>query len=126
MPTQLELSPEKIAIYHATAQRHRQQERPELIRRQEKAWQIARQAAQLLREQFAVSRVMVFGSLTRQHSLTRWSDVDIAAWGIAPEDTFRAIGAVMDLDTEIPVNLVDVNTARSSLLAAIEQDGIEL
>lgn len=125
MPTQLELSPEKIAVYRATAQRRYQQEKTEIIRRREKAWQIARQAAQLLREQFKVSRVVVFGSLTRQRGFTRWSDVDIAAWGIAPEDTFRAIGAVMDLGADIPVNLVDVNTARPSLLAAIEQDGVE-
>jgi uncharacterized protein len=65
--------------------------------------------------------------LVRWHVVTgfnRWSDVDIAAWGLAPEDTFRAIGAVMDLPTEIAVNLVDVNTARPSLVAAIERDGV--
>ncbi len=126
MPIQLELSPEKLAIYRATARRRRQQEKAEINRRREKAWRIARQTARLLREQFNVSRVVVFGSLTRESGFTRWSDVDIAAWGIAPEDTFRAIGAVMDLGTEIRVNLVDVNTARPSLLAVIEQDGVEL
>ena len=126
MPTQLELSPEKIAIYRATAQRRYQQESMSIMRRRKIAWRIAREAAQLLREQFKVSRVVVFGSLVRENGFTRWSDVDIAAWGIAPEDTFRAIGAVMDLDTEIPVNLVDVNTARPALLAAIEQNGTEL
>jgi len=80
----------------------------------------------LLKEQFQVSRVVVFGSLARGSGFTRWSDVDIAAWDIPPEDTFRAIGAVMDLDTDVPVNLVDVNTARPSLLTTIERDGIEL
>ena len=126
MPAQLDLTPEKIAVYRATAQRRRQQERKEINQRREKAWQIARQAARLLHEQFHVSRVVVFGSLTREEGFTRWSDVDIAAWGIAPKDTFRAIGAVMDLETEIPVNLVDVNTARPSLLAVIEREGVEL
>ena len=52
--------------------------------------------------------------------------MDIAAWGIAPEDTFRAIGVMMDMETEIDVNLVDINTCRSSLLRVIEQDGIEV
>ena len=126
MPPQLDLTPEKIAVYRATAQRRRRQEKKEINQRREKAWQVARQAARLLRERFHVSRVVVFGSLAREEGFTRWSDVDIAAWGIAPEDTFRAIGAVMDLETEIPVNLVDVNTARPSLLAAIEREGIEL
>ncbi|MFN2106397.1 MAG: nucleotidyltransferase family protein, partial [Candidatus Promineifilaceae bacterium] len=85
-----------------------------------------RQAAVLLRDEFAASRVVVFGSLALDSGFTRWSDVDLAAWDIAAEDTFRAIGAVMDLGQEIAVNLVDVNTARPSLLAAIEKDGIDI
>lgn len=68
----------------------------------------------------------MFGSLARGRGFTLWSDVDVAAWGIALEDTFRTIGAVMDLETEIDVNLVDFNTCRPSLLSAIEQDGIDL
>ncbi len=126
MPAPVEFSPEKLAVYRATVQRRHQQEKAEMNRRREKAWQIARQVAQLLREQFQVSRVVVFGSLARTSGFTRWSDVDIAAWGIASENTFRAIGAVMDLNTEIPVNLVDINTVRPALLAAIEEDGVEL
>ncbi len=69
---------------------------------------------------------MVFGSLVREHGFTPWSDVDIAAWGISPKDTFRAIGAIMDLDTDIEMNLVDIGTCRPELLASIEQGGIEL
>ena len=126
MPTTLELSPEQIARYRTAAQKRQQQEQPEIDKRREKAWMAARRAAQLLREQFQVTRLVVFGSLARETGFNRWSDVDIAAWGLAPEDTFRAIGAVMDLDTDVPVNLVDVNTARDSLLAEIEQYGIEL
>ncbi len=126
MPTTINLTPEKLAIYRATAQHRRAQEQPELDRRREKAWTAARQAAQLLKEQFKARRVVVFGSLAHKSGFTRWSDVDIAAWGIALEDTFRAIGAVMDMKTEIEVNLVDVNTCRPSLLKIIEQDGVEV
>lgn len=122
----MELSPDKIAHYRQAALQRQKQEEAELSRRRQLAWQIARQAAQLLRQEFNVSRVVVFGSLARQGSFNRWSDIDIAAWGIAPENTFRAIGAMMDLQAEISVNLVDVNTARSSLLAAIERDGISV
>jgi len=52
--------------------------------------------------------------------------VDIAAWGLSPKDTLRAIGTVMDVDTAIAINLVDVGTCRPELLAAIEQEGIAL
>lgn len=126
MPATFKLTPEKLATYRASAQRRREKEEPELTRRLEQARSAAHQAAQLLREQFKATRIVVFGSLVRESGFTRWSDVDIAAWGIAPEDTFRAIGAVMDLDTEVVVNLVDVNTCRPPLLGAIEQDGIDL
>jgi predicted nucleotidyltransferase len=126
MPTTLNLTPEKLATYRATAQRRQAEEHTELTRRRNRAWAAARQAAGLLKAQFKASRVVVFGSLARDRGFTRWSDVDIAAWGLAPEDTFRAMGAVMDLETEIPVNLVDINTCRPALLSAIEQDGVEL
>jgi hypothetical protein len=36
------------------------------------------------------------------------------------------MGVVMDLDTVIAINLVDVGTCCPELLASIEQEGIEL
>jgi predicted nucleotidyltransferase len=124
--TRLSITPEQIAIYRASALRRREEERPELERRRELVWAAARHAARLLKERFQATRVVVFGSPVRGYGFNRWSDVDVAAWGIAPEDTFRAIGAVMDMDSDIPVNLVDVNTARPLLLEAVERDGIDL
>lgn len=124
MTTSLQLSPEKITLYRATAIKRQKEAEAQVGQRRQKAWELVQQAAQLLREQFGVSRVVVFGSLVRDYGFTQWSDVDIAAWGIAPTDTFRAIGAVMDLDAEIAVNLVDINTAHPTLLASIERDGI--
>ena len=126
MPTTFELTPEQISTYRRHAQQRRQQELPEIERRRERAWEAARMAARVLKEKFGVTRVVVFGSLVRDAGFTRWSDVDIAAWGLALEDTFRAIGVIMDLDTEVPVNLVDVNTASPPLLEAIEREGIAL
>ena len=126
MPTTYNLTPEKLAVYRATAQRRREQERPEVDYRRKQAWTAARQAAKLLKSEFKATRVVVFGSLARQSGFTRWSDVDIAAWGIAPKDTFRAIGTILDMNTEVEVNLVDVNTCLPSLLEVIEQDGIDL
>jgi len=126
MPAIIELTSEQIAVYRATAQRYRERERLEIKRRREQAWRVARRAARLLKDEIKATRVLVFGSLVHSDCFTRWSDIDLAAWGIAPEDTLRAIGAVLDLDDEIEVNLVDVNTCRPSLLAVIERDGVEL
>ena len=116
----------EIAAYRATARRLQEREQHELVRRQARAWEVARCAATCLKAQFGVDPVMVFGSLVRAGCFTPWSDVDISAWGLSPQDTFRAIGAVMDLDTTIAINLVDVGTCRPELLAAIEQEGIAL
>jgi hypothetical protein len=69
---------------------------------------------------------MAFGLLVHEGWFTPWSDVDIAAWGIQPEDTFRAIGVVMDVSREIEVNLVDVGACSPSLRATIEREGVEL
>ena len=126
MATEIEIPQVKLTSFRASALRRRERDKAEVDRRRERAWKLARQAAELLREEFTASRVVVFGSLALDSGFTRWSDVDLAAWDIAAEDTFRAIGAVMDLGQEIAVNLVDVNTARPSLLAAIEKDGIDI
>ena len=120
------LTPEQLAPYREAAQQRYKREQEALVRREASAWGAARLAAETLRQQFGVERVVLFGSLTRPGTFTHWSDVDIAAWGIAVTDTFKAIGVVMDLDTEVPVNLVDVNCCKPSILAAIERDGIEL
>jgi predicted nucleotidyltransferase len=114
-----------MAVYRATARRRHDKEQQERARREEHAWALARQATALLREQFGATRVVVFGSLAHAGMFTLWSDVDIAAWGIEPEDTLRALGAVFDLDAELRVNLVDVNTASAELIKVIEREGIE-
>jgi predicted nucleotidyltransferase len=116
----------EMAEYRATAYRRRQQEQQALEHRRKQAWELAQRAAVLLRARFGATRVVVFGSLVHEATFTRWSDVDIAAWGISPRDTFRAVGAVMDMDSEIEVNLADVAACRPSLLDSIERDGVDL
>jgi predicted nucleotidyltransferase len=126
MTTASIITPAEMAAYRATARRRQAREQQELVQRQARAWAVARCAATRLKAQFGVERVMVFGSLVRAGCFTPWSDVDIAAWGLSPKDTFRAIGAMLDLDPAIDINLVDVETCRPELLAAIEQEGIAL
>jgi predicted nucleotidyltransferase len=120
------LTAEAMSVYRAAARRRQDQERLALIARKNQAWELARRAAALLRDQYTASRVVVFGSLVRPGCFTPWSDVDVAAWGLSPEHTFRAMGAVMDLGNDIQVNLVDVETCSAALRAAIEREGVDL
>jgi hypothetical protein len=69
---------------------------------------------------------VVYGSLVREGAFTRWSDVDLAAWGISPADTWRALGAVMDLSSEIELNLADASLCRPGILQSIEREAVPL
>lgn len=120
------LSEAEMAVYRATARRRRELDEQELTARRQRAWEAARRAAMLLREDFGAERVVVFGSLLRPHSFNKWSDVDIAAWGISSKDTFRALGAVMDLSADIEMNFVDIETCHAALRATIEREGQDI
>ncbi len=87
---------------------------------------IAQEAADLLREQFHATRVVLFGSLAHRLWFTPWSDVDLAALGIPPGKFYEAVAVVTSLGREWTVNLVDMATAPSALRQAIEEEGIEL
>jgi len=126
MPVELPIPPEQLAVYRATARQRLTRQLPQVTRRRQQAWELARQVATLLRERFGATRVVVFGSLVHEDCFTPWSDVDLAAWDLRPQDTFQALGAVLDLDTPITVDLVDIHTCRPTLRALIEQEGVEV
>jgi predicted nucleotidyltransferase len=121
-----DLSTSRLEEYRKTAIRRQKVRISKAKTRREKGWKLARKAAELLRTRFQAKRVAVFGSLLHEARFTRWSDIDIAVWGIPADQTFRAIGAVMDLDSSLELNLVDVNTCSPSLLRAIEQEAVDV
>lgn len=121
-----DLPTSKLDEYRKTAMRRQKVRISKAKTRREKGWKLARKAAKVLRTQFQAKRVAVFGSLLHEARFTRWSDIDIAVWGLSPDQTFRAIGAVMDLDSSMELNLVDVNTCSRSLLKAIEQEAVDI
>ncbi|MFC1976600.1 nucleotidyltransferase family protein [Chloroflexota bacterium] len=74
------------------------------------AWQVARQAAQLLREKYSVDRVRVFGSLLHANQFHSRSDIDLAVEGLTVHDYWDALADVLFLDEEITIDLVDPDT----------------
>ena len=87
---------------------------------------IAHEAADLLKEQFHATRVVLFGSLAHGMWFTPWSDIDLAAWDIPPGRFYEAVAAVTSLDRHWAVNLVDAATTSPDLRDAIKEEGIEL
>ncbi|RME46580.1 MAG: nucleotidyltransferase domain-containing protein [Chloroflexi bacterium] len=126
MPTALDVTPEEMAAYRATARRRWERQQQERARRRERAWKVARRAAALLKEQYDAKRVMLFGSLVRGDRFYARSDVDLAVWGLDERLYYRVVSHLLDLDPTIEVDLVMAEDAPPALLEAIEREGMTL
>jgi predicted nucleotidyltransferase len=120
--TALDLTGEEWQTYRPGRDRDERQ----CAERWERAWEVARAAARLLRERFSAKRVVVFGSLTQRDGFTPWSDIDFAAWGIPPEQFYRAVAAVSGLSPDFEVDLVDPESCRPALRKRIEREGVDV
>jgi predicted nucleotidyltransferase len=120
--TALDLTREEWQAYRPDAKVGQSQFRE----RWERAWSVAQAAAELLRQQFGATRVVAFGSLVCREWFTPWSDIDLAAWGIPPEQFYRAVAAVTGISPEFRMDLVAPEDCQPSLRRAIEQEGIAL
>jgi predicted nucleotidyltransferase len=120
----MQITDEQMKIYRRSARERMQKRQVELDARRERAWEAARQAAEVLKKEFGASQVVLFGSLLHPELFHLRSDVDLAAWDI--QQYFRAVARLIDLDPEIEINLVPVEDARPELRTVIERDGVEL
>jgi len=94
--------------------------------RLELARKVAVRAAALLKKDFAVKKVAVFGSLAQPSLFHSRSDVDLAVWGLTEKDYFRAVGVLQSLDADVEVDLIMFDTASKSMQETILRDGKEL
>jgi len=99
-----------------------------LAGRRNRAWELARSAADLLKKEYGANRVVAFGSLSRKGVFTPWSDIDLAVWGIEPEAYYSAAGAAMDMGLErgIKIDIVDAESCPNTFLKDIEEGGTDL
>jgi uncharacterized protein len=127
MPTALELSRKELMPYVKALRRHKHPEptaeqifqREELIRR-------ARKAAQILKEKYGATRVVLFGSLAHQEWFHSSTDVDIAVDGLVDGDYWKAWGDVEELFPGYRLDFVDWGMASESLQRTIDEEGVEL
>ena len=126
--TARELSTKELRAYRPWQALEDYQGDPVVAERRERAWKIARSVAEFLKMRYGAKRVVVFGSLAQKTPFTPWSDIDLAVWGIAPEEYFSATGAAMDmgLDSGIKVDLIDAETCSPEFQADIEKYGVAL
>lgn len=120
------MTSKQILAYREAATKKQQQLSHELALRQQKGWQVAHQAAKLLKKQFAVHKVVLFGSLLDVQGMHFHSDIDLAAWGLAEDRYYQAVAWLQDLDPDFSIDLVQIESASPVLQRAIVQTGIEL
>ncbi|RPI49508.1 MAG: nucleotidyltransferase domain-containing protein [Chloroflexi bacterium] len=122
----MHISPDKMETYRATARLRAAEERRELALRHERAWSVARQAAEFLRREYGVDRVVVFGSLVRIELFHPRSDIDLGVWGLDEKHYYRAVARLLALDPAFEIDLVMAEEAPVSLLARIQGEGKDL
>jgi len=87
---------------------------------------MAQKASFLLRQRYGAKRVVLFGSLAMAKSFSVWSDIDLAAWGIAPDNFFSAVAAVTGLSPDFKIDLVEPDTCREAIKSSILKHGVEI
>lgn len=117
------LTDEQLAIYRRTKQKRAAEQRRLVEARRELGWRVAREAAAFLRQTYSVTRVVLFGSLVSHVVFHHRSDVDLAVWGLAERDYYRAVGQLQALEPTISVDLVRIEEARPTLIAVVEAEG---
>ena len=120
------MTSKQILGYQKSATKKQEQLGHELALRQQKGWQVAYQAAQLLKKQFAVHKVVLFGSLLNVQQMYSHSDIDLAAWGLAEDLYYQAVAQLQDLDPNFSIDLVQIESASPVLKSTILTTGIEL
>ncbi len=118
------IPPEQMEIYRAAARERAAANKAQLEAHRQHAWDLAREAASILKAEFGVSRVVVFGSLLHPELYHWHSDVDLAVWNV--QHYFRAVARLLDLDPQVEFDLVPFEDARPGILAVIEKEGVEL
>ncbi len=97
-----------------------------LIVRRDRAFQVAREAAKILKKRFGATRVVVFGSLAHRVWFTPRSDIDLYVDGIPVEAFFQAEADVEAMASGFKVDLVDSRECSPELLKQIDEEGEEL
>lgn len=120
----MQISPAKMAVYRKQARLREKKTQADIAARHARAWEVALQAAHLLKTEFGASRVAVFGSLLYPERFHLRSDIDLAAWDV--QHYFRAVSRLLDLAPEFEIDLVPMEDAREGIARVVLREGKDL
>ena len=92
----------------------------------QRAWHTAHRIASMLYEDFDATQVAVFGSLAEPEAFSKWSDIDIAVWGIPNDKYFRASSIASDISGLFKVDLVDFESCKGLFRERIQSQLIPI
>ena len=123
--TAKDLSPEELAQYRQRLDQHFQNRKVDeaLLQR---AWQTAYRIAATLYEDFGATQVAVFGSLAESKAFSKWSDIDIAVWGIPSDKYFRAVWEAEAISRLFKLDLIDFESCKGLFRERIESQAISI
>ncbi len=120
------VTPEAMVRYRRAALAREGAHRQAAEERRQAAWNLARRAARLLRDEFGATRVIAFGSLAHGAWFEQRSDIDLAVEGIPAEAFWRAWCALDRLDPTVEFDLIALESAPERLRDEIAQQGVAL
>lgn len=94
--------------------------------RLKQARKTARRAAIILKKQFGVKKIILFGSVMQPALFHARSDIDLAVWGLHGREYYRAVGVLQALDPDISIDLIAYEDASPVLKKLIRTEGREL
>lgn len=112
--------------YVAHARRRTCDRQQQMYQRQQAGLTQAKAAAELLKQEFGVKDVLLFGSLLMLELVHPDSDIDLAVWGLNHDRYCEALGTLLCTTKGFNVDLVMLETAPSSLLDCITTQGVRL
>ncbi len=120
-----DLSSEKIRENRARLEKHFNKRAVDeaLLQR---AWQTAHKLAAMLYEDFGATQVAVFGSLAQQNRFSKWSDIDIAVWGLSSDQYFRAVYETIGFSQEFDIDLVSFENCKGTFRDRIQKQVIPI
>jgi predicted nucleotidyltransferase len=119
------LNAEEMARFRQTMHQREAQCQQQLAQRFQAAQQVVQKAAQLLKQDFAATQVILFGSVMAPERFHFSSDIDLAVAGLAPLDYFTAVAQLQDLST-FKIDLVRLESCKPGLKAVILTEGQHL
>ncbi|MBT9317493.1 nucleotidyltransferase family protein [Leptothoe spongobia] len=112
---------QKMRLYRQSAQKRAEQKEDELQCRHQWALSIAKEAAAILKNEFQVQRVVLFGSMVDWQATHANSDLDLAVWGLSDDALYSAVGRLLALDNRLKIDLVMAEDVSPNVMAEIER-----